>query len=605
MKSLGDTQEEIKEIKASPDPVKEKAQPLKAEDIKWDDDFNFDQEEKPETNQAAAEEAESIPTAPLIPQAPQEEPAEEAKSPAPEIGKESTSPKHNESQSAQYEELSSNAPMTNFPETKVEEQPEAAPVEQTGISVPQTIDAAPEPEPEMSPQEARQESSNEGQTERGGDNAEAGEEPKHESETELLAKEKSEEEVNSSPASVPGAKRPSPISEILLSMERKLEEARTRVRDLEHENQQCNPLLNNKIDKMRIAVMEKEKEAEKKKNEELGRLKDFLRERTNGATRENKGEVQADKHRKIDIAKEIEKLNVQRRTQEEKAQSEINVLVEKLRETREKALEVQRSALNVAAAPSQHVKEDTAKIEALTKMHSHTQKELDDTKEQLKAALEANDRANAKISHHQRHIMELEERNAELEAMVRELSQSVQKPVEEDKAEAQMNAEVSAPQVAEAVTKLEFEPARTQEENVGNEARDPVEESNRAEDLSAESGSTALVEKRQKGKDKKSQYERYENAEEFGTTEHNPEEIGVPSNEHAGDQRVFSEVEEAKNPPAENTEMFSFGDSNSFFDDIALNTPLLQVPGSAGSRASAQTSQASSVKRNLVPDNLF
>lgn len=608
LKSLGDTQEEIKETKASPDPIKEKAQPLKTEDIKWDDDFNFDQEERPETNQAAAEEAKSGPATPLIPQAPLEEAAEEAKSPVPELGKESTSPKHNESQSAQYEELPSNAPTTNFPETKVEEQPEAAPVEQMGISVAQTTDAVPEPEPETSPQEARQENSNEGQTERGGDNAEAGEEPKHESETEPFAKEKSEEEVadavNSSPASVPETKRPSPISEILLSMERKLEEARTRVRDLEHENQQCNPSLNNGVGKMRIAVMEKEKEAEGKKNEELGRLKDLLRERTNGAARENRSEVQAEKHRRIDVAKEIEKLNVQRRAQEEKAQSEIDELVEKLRVTREKLLEIQRSALNVAA-PSQHAKEDTAKIEVLTKMHSHTQKELDDTKEQLKAALEANDRATAEIDHYKKHIMELEERNAELETIAKELRQSAQRPVEEDKVEPPVNAGVGAPQVAEAVTGPGFEPARSHEENVGNEAREPVEEPNRGEDLSAESGSTALVEKRQKGADKKSQYERYENTEEFGATEHSPEESGVPGDEHAGDQRVFDEAEEVKNPPVESAEAFSFGDSNDFFDNIALNAQLPQAPGSAGSRVSTQASQASSVKRNVVPDNLF
>lgn len=182
---------------------------------------------------------------------------EEIKSSAAELGKESTLPEHIESQSAQYEELYSNMQP---PETKIEETTIESPIAQTGILVPQNVEVVTEEnKEEVVQQEATQENSNEGQhsnegqTERGGDNAECEPEPEIIPETkpeedlkydtEPLVDEKIEEEpVENSPSNVPEVKKQSPIGELLLSMEKKLEEERLRAHQLELENQECNPL---------------------------------------------------------------------------------------------------------------------------------------------------------------------------------------------------------------------------------------------------------------------------------------------------------------------------------------------------------------------------
>jgi hypothetical protein len=210
---------------------------FKAEDIKWEDDINFEQEAKQDITQAATTQ-EPIPT--------QEETKKKIKTPTAELGKESALPESLESQSAQYEELSHNA--VNVPETKAEG---VDTVEQTGISAPQNVEAV-EVNTEVVQQEAMQD---EGQTERGGDNAEVDiletnkpevdlpednvEELKRESDVDSVVEEKNE--VVSSPSITPEVKRQSPVSELLLSMEQKLEEEKMRVHELELENQECNP----------------------------------------------------------------------------------------------------------------------------------------------------------------------------------------------------------------------------------------------------------------------------------------------------------------------------------------------------------------------------
>jgi hypothetical protein len=334
--------------------------------------------------------------------------------------------------------------------------------------------------------------------------------------------------------------------------------------------------------------MEKDREVQSKKNEQLGQLKDLLRERLNGSKRESINPT-LKLNQQIDIEKELEKLNTERKVQEEKAQSEIKELVEKLKETRAKLLETQRLAINVPVELSQHSTGDKAKIESLTKNLSIIQKELEYTKEQLEAVLKDNNNKDLEISNHKKHIMDLEERNKELE--VRILEQPI---MEEMKySEQQLSSQVEFPEV-----EVNQEVHKVYEENVGNEAREVTEENNRGEDVSAESGSTALIEKRHKNEDKK-----YESTEEFGNTiEHNPieqkEESGIPSNENAGDQRDF--FNEPNNPLEEHGTLPTFGDSNDFFDNIALNPSLQQV-----SNAPQQTSQTSSVKRSVVPDDLF
>jgi len=331
--------------------------------------------------------------------------------------------------------------------------------------------------------------------------------------------------------------------------------------------------------------MEKERKAQSKKNEQLGQLKDLLRERLNGPTRENENPIiKADKQ--IDIAKELERLNTERKLREEKAQSEIKELVEKLEDTREKLLEAQRLAINASVEQSRYSPEDKIKVENLTNNLNITQRELEYTKEQLEAALKEKEKKNSKINKYKKQIMDLEKANRELETRIME-----QTAMEEIKySETQLSSEVKSHEV-----EANQEVTKAYEENVGNEAREVTEQNNRGEDVSAESGSTALIEKRHKSEDKK-----YENTEEFSNTiEHNPieekEESGIPSNEDTEDQRNF--YNESNNPLEENE---LFGDSNDFFDNIALNPSLQQV-----STPPQQTSQTSSVKRSVVPDDLF
>ena len=223
-----DTKKQVKpsvelQEEAKPESPKETKEVSTAEGIKWDEDVDLEQEEiKQDITQAATTQE---------PSPPQEDIKEDIKFPAAELGKESTLPEPFESQSAQYEELSSNT--INTPEAKLEEM---SIVEQTGISAPQNIETVEDNT------EIVQSIQDEGQTERGGDNAEpepTSEESKHESDTASLEEEKNEAVDNSS-SIVPEFKKQSPISELLLSMERKLEEEKMRVHELELENQECN-----------------------------------------------------------------------------------------------------------------------------------------------------------------------------------------------------------------------------------------------------------------------------------------------------------------------------------------------------------------------------
>ncbi len=248
----------------------------------------------------------------------------------------------------------------------------------------------------------------------------------------------------------------------------------------------------------------------------------------------------------LDFRAELQKLAEQRKSQEDKAAKQIADLKAKLQEARAQLLvEAQRMAVPVPAEKSDRLQpkmegdpEKDRKIVELTKELARVNQELTATKKERDAAIEEAKNTKAEAEKYRELAAELQKQNEDLQshlsiANAAIAAASVHRPVagvaqllEEQKEimvpRAEFERAIAAANPHPLAQSLPIEAAdlvsgagpgpessKSGEENVGDEARDnnAEAEENRREDVSAESGSTALVEKGAKNEQKEGQYE--------------------------------------------------------------------------------------------------
>eukprot|EP01022_Parablepharisma_sp_SALTPOND_P008308 TRINITY_DN135606_c0_g1_i1.p1 TRINITY_DN135606_c0_g1~~TRINITY_DN135606_c0_g1_i1.p1 ORF type:complete len:599 (-),score=71.19 TRINITY_DN135606_c0_g1_i1:2324-4120(-) len=400
-------------------------------------------------------------------------------------------------------------------------------------------------------------------------------------------------------------------------------------------------------------LLEEEKQMQDKRIQETCNLKELLKAKAAEHVTQEQKDIyqfytsQIGQYKKIDLKKEVEKLHTERRAQEEKAARQIVELQNKLNEARAQLLESQKAfpqENHFVPPPSSEDKAKDNKIAELTKKLKDTQRELESTRQDLSTTLEEKREMAVEISESQKRMADLQKEKADLLAKLAEASKH---PVEEEKVPLQVEAHrepeprfnyslalaQSLPiESADLVSGAGPESSKTGEENVGDEARGAAEEENRREDLSAESGSTALIEQRMKNGQKEGRYEEQTNEiqEEPYESEERPqkEESGVPNIENAGDgenQRDFfdgllpieEEIKEARplvQPFAEiNSGQSPLGDPDAFFDNIVQQQQernIAPIPQPAVVPQPPQTvppvpKSSSKKKVDVVPDDLF
>ena len=348
--------------------------------------------------------------------------------------------------------------------------------------------------------------------------------------------------------------------------------------------------------------------------------------------------AQVEQYKKTDFKGELQKLYEERKAQDEKANKEISELKAKLKEARAQLLESQKNSLpevpseashSAAIAASAQCEEHHKRITELSTELSEAKKELEATKRNLNAAVDekrkfASEAGEEKrklaieVSESKNRVTELEEERKELLAEIADLQKPAPAPVEEKKEgiaraeprhEAEAQSAATHPQAQNVVMDATAylvsgagpESSKSGEENVGDEAR---VDDNRREDLSAESGSTALVEKGVKNEQKEGQYENPSREIREETDENDePRNAG---NEGGADLEELPIEEEIKEgvlleiPPAAPPAVQSDAgqspaeDIDDFFNNIILNqqdkdmlgsVPLIAVPNAMTANA--------------------
>ena len=308
---------------------------------------------------------------------------------------------------------------------------------------------------------------------------------------------------------------------------------------------------------------------------------------------------------------ELEKLNNERKLQEENSLKQIQDLTEKLKNTRTQLLELQRSYVNKDTPPPQHLPEDQAKITNLNKSLNKMTQELDNSKQQLNNYMNENKRLNNDIIDHKKRITELERKNSDLESKLMNIQHEFHNRIEEKKevnySKIKQSTEAVLLTETGSVSGIGFDSIKHREENVGSEAREISEEINKEEIFSPESGSTALIEKTQVKQDKEDLYEH-----DTQNIIDQKEENGIPIKENSGDQQIFEEEESKEAKPIISTnpieEFPPINDTDGFFDSIAQSmdsSSSIHQTQSLTTTIQPSQSQLNSSKRSVVPDNLF